>query len=112
MPRATFLTIRLTLSRRVPAGVDSPDGHPRTGCMARRGCPAFPGLVATCGPYGYSNVRPRRHIPRGRDRPQQLPRDPDPVGDRGGRYLVGFFASAEAINGQGRPIDLADLMIG
>jgi hypothetical protein len=28
-----------------------------------------------------------------------------------GRFLVGYFATVEAINDQGRPIELADLLI-
>jgi hypothetical protein len=28
-----------------------------------------------------------------------------------GRFLVGYFASVEAINDHGRPIELADLLI-
>jgi hypothetical protein len=28
-----------------------------------------------------------------------------------GRFLVGYFATVEAINDQGRPIELADLVI-
>jgi hypothetical protein len=28
-----------------------------------------------------------------------------------GRFLVGYFASVDAINDQGRPLELADLLI-
>jgi hypothetical protein len=33
------------------------------------------------------------------------------VTPRGERFLVGYFASVDAINDQGRPIELADLLI-
>jgi hypothetical protein len=36
---------------------------------------------------------------------------PDPFGDPAGKYLVSYFASVDAINDQGCPIELADLIV-